>query len=833
MAILKGFPASNTISPSVRVTEKDLTFLVNETQQAQRLGLVGFASKGPINTPTQVTSIADFNTKFGYPHPSDDNPCYLAYAAMMALQVTNEVYIVRCAETNPISPYYAATSEVEVPSAGDAIDVLGATAVPQANTISFSEDLHFSWRLNGVLSSKSLVLLSDDNRPSPNTGNPYTMQEIVDDLNSQLDSVIDGIEFYRQTTSDTGGTYYKIGLKTTWAYGPNSSLEIVSIANSLFGGAVSYSTVSTVYNNTNNVLGLATDSTKAIITGSADRYPLNGYTSLGNYTFDGSMTNLNLHVVVEGTGNVNYDGKLQIINLNSLRYNTWTATQIATAINAQLSTSPSLFGGFTATAVSNSVKLTAEGYGKDSKVAVKSTGSLAIPLGFSTTAAVSGTSTSGTSNDTGSSAYAILRGVDAASTDYSFKVTGDTPGSECDNIFVVCTNDTSGGTFNLNVYMRNPLTQVVTQVESWGNLTKDATSQYYVETYVSSLSNYINVVDNTNIDSPPANSPQSGTSRLFLTGGTDGIPPVTEPELRELLLIGDPLNLSGLNSFSEPEQTDIDTLAVPGASSTAVIQALINLCANYRQDCFAIIDPPSGMTPTEVIQWQNGQSALNNVRFDSDFAALYWPWIIYRDTYNGLDVTIPPSCGIVTAFARSDNLSFPWFAPAGLLRGIIPGAIGLAMVPTLAEKDALYGNGNAVNPIVKYVGNDNYMVWGQKTLQRTPTALDRVNVRRMLFYVEKQLRAQARGLLFEPHTAELRQKFTNIASSILQTVKANSGVYDYTIKCDEELNTANVIDRNEMRAQIGLQPTRATEFIFIEFSLHRTGSFTESTSVLR
>jgi phage tail sheath protein FI len=212
---------------------------------------------------------------------------------------------------------------------------------------------------------------------------------------------------------------------------------------------------------------------------------------------------------------------------------------------------------------------------------------------------------------------------------------------------------------------------------------------------------------------------------------------------------------------------------------------------------------------------------------------LYWPWIIYRDTYNGLDVTIPPSCGIVTAFARSDNLSFPWFAPAGLLRGIIPGAIGLAMVPTLAEKDALYGNGNAVNPIVKYVGNDNYMIWGQKTLQRTPTALDRVNVRRMLFYVEKQLRSQARGLLFEPHTAELRQKFTNIASSILQTVKANSGVYDYTIKCDEELNTANVIDRNEMRAQIGLQPTRATEFIFIEFSLHRTGSFTESTSVLR
>lgn len=833
MAILKGFPASNTISPSVRVTEKDLTFLVNETQQAQRLGLVGFASKGPINTPTQVTSIADFNTKFGYPHPSDDNPCYLAYAAMMALQVTNEVYIVRCAETNPISPYYAETAEVMIPSAGDAVNVLGDTAIPQANTVSFGNDLYFSWKLNGVFSSKTLVLLADDNRPSPNTGNPYTVQEVVDELNSQLDGVIDGIEFYRETTSDTFGTYYKLGIKTTWAFGPDAVLEIVSTTNSLCGGTVDYTTVGSIYVNTNNLFGLATDSTKAVITASVDRYPLNGYTGLGQYIFDTSMTNLNLHVVVEGTGNVNYDGKIQIINLNNLRYGTRSATQIANEINAQLAASPTLFGGFTASTVSNSVRLTASGYGRDSKIAVKSTGTLAAPLGFDTSSAVTGVSTSGSSNDTGSSAYAIIRGVAAASTDYSFKVTGDTPGSECNNIFVVCTNDPSGGTFNLKVFMKNPLTQVITQVESWGNLTKDPTSQYYVETYISSLSNYISVVDNTDVISPPANSPQSGAGLLFLSGGTDGVPPTTEPELREYLLIGDPLNLSGLNAFSEPEQTDIDTIAVPGATSTAVIQALINLCSNYRQDCFAIIDPPSGFTPTEVIQWQNGQSALNNIRFDSDFAALYWPWIKYRDTYNGLEVTIPPSCGIVTAFARSDNLSFPWFAPAGIIRGIIPGCTGLAMVPTLAEKDALYGNGNAVNPIVKYVGNDNYLIWGQKTLQRTPTALDRVNVRRMLFYVEKQLRAQARGLLFEPHTAELREKFVNIAGSILQTVKANSGVYDYTIKCDEELNTPNVIDRNEMRAQIGLQPTRATEFIFIEFSLHRTGSFTESTSVLR
>lgn len=832
MAILKGFPASNTISPSVRVTEKDLSFLVNETQQAVRIGLVGFATKGPINTPTLVTNIADFNTKFGYPHPTDDNPCYLNYAAAMALQVTNQLFVVRCGETNPINPYYASTATVNVPSAGDAISIVGATAIPTNYTVSFPSDTYFAWRLNGVLSNKVLVLPSDANRASPNTGSAYTVQEVVDHLNEQLDGQIDGIEFFLETTTDTLGQYYNLGLRTVWAFGPNSSLEITSFQNSLCGGAVSYSTVGTTYTNSNNVFGLATANTKPSITGTADRYPANGYTTIGNYIFDSSISSMNLQVVVEGTGNVNYDGKIQIINLSNLKNTTKSATEVATEINTQIASNPSLFGGFVASATSDHVKLSHTAYGRAAKILVRSQSTLATALGLDTTTSYDGASTSGTTNDTGASAYGILRGPAASSTDYTFTVTGNTPGSEINNVFVVCTTDTSGGTFNMDVYMKNPLTNVITQVESWGNLTKNTSSQYYVETYISALSNYINVVDNTLIDAPPANSPTSGTGVLYLVGGTDGIPPVTEAEAREDLLIGNPLSLSGLYAFSEPEQTDIDVCAVPGGTSTAIIQSLIDMVSNYRQDCIAVIDPPMGMTPTEVIQWQNGQSDFNNIKFDSDFAALYWPWIIYRDTYNGLDVTIPPSCGVVTAFARSDSISFPWFAPAGLTRGIIPGVIGLAMDATLGEKDAMYGNGNCINPIVKYIGNDNYMIWGQKTLQRTPSALDRVNVRRMMFYIEKQVRTLSRGLLFEPHTTELEQKFINIAKSILQTVKANSGVYDYVIKCDAELNPPSVIDRNELRAQIGVQPTRSAEFIFVEFSLHRTGSFTESTAIV-
>jgi phage tail sheath protein FI len=142
----------------------------------------------------------------------------------------------------------------------------------------------------------------------------------------------------------------------------------------------------------------------------------------------------------------------------------------------------------------------------------------------------------------------------------------------------------------------------------------------------------------------------------------------------------------------------------------------------------------------------------------------------------------------------------------------------------------MYGNQNAINPIITFPDlGGAFVIWGQKTLQRSPTALDRVNVRRMLFYIEKQIKSVAKRLIFEPNTEATRNTFVLLASSILDNVKALQGVYDYFVKCDSELNTPDVIDRNELRARIGVQPTRAIEFVFIEFSLHKTGSFTENT----
>ena len=282
-------------------------------------------------------------------------------------------------------------------------------------------------------------------------------------------------------------------------------------------------------------------------------------------------------------------------------------------------------------------------------------------------------------------------------------------------------------------------------------------------------------------------------------------------------------------ALSDPEQIDIDYIAVPGHSSTNVITELIDFCQNYRQDCIAIVDPPFGLTVQEIIAWQNGSHPLNQTRFDSDFLALYWPWVKIHDSYNQIDVWVPPSGSIMAVYARNDILSAPWFAPAGETRGIVPGITDVYNRPTLGERDAMYGNHNCINPIVQYSNLTNFVVWGQKTMQRLPTAFDRVNVRRCMFALEKQIRIGSRHMLFDPNDALFDKKFINMCTKILNNIKTARGIYDFIIQADASINTGDVIDRNEFRANIGIQPEKAVEFMFLTFSVNRTGDWTANS----
>lgn len=780
MAILRGFPPSNTISPSVRITEKDLSFIAPE-QSFHRAGLVGFASKGPVNVPTLIATQRQLNTVFGYPHPESGDP-YLIYAAQQYLLVANELYVVRIADEDAVSDEAAQTASVDVPSAGGQISVESETDGPYT----FAVDSFFRWRLNGVLHSKTLVVLAGT----------YTAAQLAEDLNLQLDGEIDGIEFFSHTT-DT-----RIGVRTTWAYGPDAEFEFVSVQDAIYGGLVI----------DGNVTGLGTGMTQATITGSSDRYPT-AYQTAGDYDFTG-LTGQNLNLVIDGTDNVLIDNVVQTIDLVDLEGSESSIAAIVSEINSQkIENGGSLPGGWTASATGDNLTITTDHHGRDARMLIKPDSTALDIFGFESVTKV-GLSPIGTSGDAAIETYGRVNGAANGSGAITFTALADSAGIDGNQTQLVIENNVREGNFIIEVYNDG------VQVEAWGGLVKDQNSRFYVETFIALVSDWLRIEDNTANSAPPLD----GT--YTLVGGSDGIP--SDPDEQDALIIGNQLGFTGIYSLSEPEQIDIDLIAVPGHSSTSVVTALLDMAQNVRSDVLAVIDPPFGLTVQEIVDWQNGAHPLNTTRFDSDFGALYWPWVKLRDNFNRVDVWCPPSGSVMATIARSDQLSAPWFAPAGVTRGIVPQITDVFSRPTLEERDLMYGYRNAINPIVQFVDFDGFLIWGQKTMQRRPTALDRVNVRRLMFVIEKRIRAASRQLLFDPHDDILRQKFVRIATSILTEIQVQRGVDDFRIKCDEELNTPDVIDRNELRARVGVIPIRAAEFIFIEFSVHRTGSFAEN-----
>ncbi len=800
MALNKGFPASNLISPSVRIAEKDLSFLTN-TSVNGRAGLVGFASKGPINRPTLVTSTAELHTQFGWPHPDTGDP-YLIYAGEQFLLTGIELFVVRVADTNQASADAAQIASVDIPTAGGPVEIIGNVAV--SSGFSFSDDQFFRWRLNGTLASKVLVVLADTNRPSPDTGSPYTMQNLVDALNEQVVPGIDGIIFDFTNKSGSGAptSSSHLVIKSYFSYGPEAVIELVSVTDSLYGPG--------------SAVGLGTGMTAAVTTGTETQYPETSVPSPGTWDFSSFETgSLVLEIVTTGTNNILVDNVVQSVVLSST---TQSTANIVSTINNAI-TGGLIPGGFVASASANALRLTTNHVGRDARIFVKPTSSAAPLLGFTGGSGV-GTSPSAVSGSGSTYTAGIVSGDPNSTGELCFTAVADSAGIDGNATQLVISNSTADGTFTIDVFSYNQ------QVEIWGGLSKNSLDFRYVETFINQNSNYITITDNTDNAALPL--PSSSASPYSLTGGADGIP--SNPDDQDTLLIGSQIAMTGLMALSDPEQVDLDLVAVPGHASTDIAVAIIDLCQNVRGDCFGIIEPPFGLTVTEIVQWQNGVHPLNDVRFDSNFAGLYWPWVKIRDGFNRIDVWVPPAGNVLATFAQSDGLSAPWFPVAGLNRGRVPGVLSVFTNPTLVERDEMYGSANAVNPIIEFVGQEGFYIWGNKTLQRAPSALDRINCRRMMLYAEKQIARAAKMLLFEPHTPALRSSFVQLASNILDIIKNGSGLTDYIVQCDGVLNTNDVIDRNELRARIAIQPTRAVEFIFIEFTVNRTGSFAETSA---
>jgi hypothetical protein len=259
-----------------------------------------------------------------------------------------------------------------------------------------------------------------------------------------------------------------------------------------------------------------------------------------------------------------------------------------------------------------------------------------------------------------------------------------------------------------------------------------------------------------------------------------------------------------------------NVIVAPGLTNdkhSAQINSLISL-AETRGDCIFIVDSlaTAASAPSDAVTQANG--------LNTSYAATYFPYVQVA-TETGKNQFVPPSVVIPGVYAANDNSSAPWFAPAGLVRGGIPGVIQAERKLTKTQRDTLYDAN--VNPIATFPGTG-IAVFGQKTLQKKATALDRVNVRRLLIELKKFFGDQARNLVFEQNTIATRNRFLSAVNPYLESVVQRQGLYAFRVVMDDSNNTADVIDRNQLVGQVFIQPAKTAEFIVLDFTIEPTGA---------
>jgi len=438
----------------------------------------------------------------------------------------------------------------------------------------------------------------------------------------------------------------------------------------------------------------------------------------------------------------------------------------------------------------------------------------------------------------------------------STEISGSLPSGSSDNVrWEIPTVNTASGTFSLLIrrgddnnvqkivlesynnlsldpYASNYIAKVIGDVNF--NLTSDSGDYYIQQTgSYSNLSRYVRVkqvnfntpkyFDNNGIAKPAfTGSLPSVSSGSFGAAVGSNIPVGRVANFYNDVNATDSQGLIGSNYtnaialLSNVDEYKYNVISIPGLlASTHATQttALVNNTIG-RGDSIAIIDlVPYASQVNTVINQASG--------FDSSYAATYWPWLQTIDPNTGEAVWVPASTMIPGVYAFTDASSDPWFAPAGITRGALGQVIRAERKLTAGNRDDIYEAN--VNPIATFPGSG-VTVFGQKTLQKRASALDRVNVRRLLIALKGFIGQVAEGLVFEQNTAATRNNFLSQVNPYLESVQQRQGLYAFKVVMDETNNTADVVDRNELVGQIFLQPTRTAEFIVLDFNVLPTGA---------
>jgi uncharacterized protein len=432
-----------------------------------------------------------------------------------------------------------------------------------------------------------------------------------------------------------------------------------------------------------------------------------------------------------------------------------------------------------------------------------------------------------------------------------------TASGSADNIrWQIANRDTANGTFSLFIRQGDDTTNNITVLESFTNLSMDPTAPNYVARVIGNQVKAYDSVDNqieitgdypnnsryvyvSDVKTPtPFYFDNNGIAKSTLTGS---LPANASGSF--IGAVGD-LFGSGADYYNNIDVASTNTQGLTGSDYNNMISLMAN-ADDYR---YNVLLTPGLFANTATIGASQITSIISNTQnrgdaiFVSDlvpfsssvneatsaanakntsYAASYWPWVQTVDPDSAQLVWVPASTMVGGVYAYNDTVSEPWFAPAGINRGGLSTVVRAEKKLTQSQRDTLYQN--KVNPIATFPGTG-VVVYGQKTLQTRASALDRVNVRRLLIALKSYISQVAQNLVFEQNTIATRTSFLNQVNPYLESVQQRQGLYAFKVVMDDSNNTPDVIDRNQLVGQIYLQPTKTAEFIYLNFNILPTGA---------
>jgi len=478
------------------------------------------------------------------------------------------------------------------------------------------------------------------------------------------------------------------------------------------------------------------------------------------------------------------------------------------------------------------------------------------------TRVTSGSFTSATSSiltggDTGSAAFTletISEGEIMNST--STETSGSLASGSVDNIrWEIASANTSSGTFSLLIRRGNDVPNSKVVLESYNNISLDPYSSNYIskvigdvdqnlrnegtDYYIQESGSYANASRYVRVKSVDTKTPNYfdnlGKAKAEYTGsiptigsgsfsGASGsnIPSGRPANFYNNIDATDAQGLTGvdydnaISLLSNLDEYQYNIISVPGLNHNNHATQITSLVNNSisRGDNISIIDLYGyGASVTNVVEKASG--------FDNSYAAAYWPWVQTVDPNTGELVSVPSSTMITGVYAYTDSSSEPWFAPAGITRGGLGQVLKAERKLTAGQRNTLYEAN--VNPIATFPSTG-VVVFGQKTLQKRASALDRVNVRRLLIALKSYISQLSNTLVFEQNTIATRNNFLTQVNPYLEGIQQRQGLYAFKVVMDDTNNTPDVIDRNELLGQIFIQPTKTAEFIILDFNVTPTGA---------